>query len=56
MDVNPDFRDLFVALNEEGAEYLLVGGYAVMAHTEPRFTKDLDLADVERLREALSAE
>jgi len=41
--INPDFRDLFAALNEAGARYLLVGGYAVAFHSEPRFTKDLDV-------------
>jgi hypothetical protein len=41
--VNPDFRDLFAALNAAGARYLLVGGYAVAFHAEPRFTKDLDV-------------
>jgi hypothetical protein len=41
--VNQDFRDLFAALNAAGAEYLLVGGYAVAFHAEPRFTKDLDV-------------
>jgi hypothetical protein len=39
--INPDFKDLFAALNETGARYLLVGGYAVAFHAEPRFTKDL---------------
>lgn len=43
MPVNPDFRDLFSAFNAEGVRYLLVGGYAVAFHAEPRFTKDLDL-------------
>jgi len=43
MPVNPDFRDLFAALNAEGAEYLLVGGYAMAVHDAPRFTKDLDV-------------
>lgn len=43
MPVNPDFRDLFSALNAAGARYLLVGGYAVAFHAEPRFTKDLDV-------------
>lgn len=43
MAVNPDFRDLFAALNAAGARYLLVGGYAVAFHAQPRFTKDLDL-------------
>src|SRR5439155_13804437 len=43
MAVNPDFRDLFAALNDAGARYLLVGGYAVAFHSQPRFTKDLDI-------------
>ena len=43
MPVNPDFRDLFAALNGAGAEYLLVGGHAVAFHVAPRFTKDLDV-------------
>ena len=43
MPVNPDFRDLFSAFNAEGVRYLLVGGYAVAFHAEPRFTRDLDL-------------
>ena len=43
MPVNSDFRDLFAALNAAGARYLLVGGYAVAFHAEPRFTKDLDV-------------
>ena len=43
MPLNDDFRDLFAALNAAGARYLLVGGYAVAFHAEPRFTKDLDV-------------
>ena len=41
--VNADFRDLFAALNDAGARYLLVGGYALAVHSVPRFTKDLDV-------------
>ena len=41
MAINPDFRYLFAALNAAGAEYLLVGGYAVAVHAQPRFTKDM---------------
>jgi hypothetical protein len=41
--VNPDFRDLLAALSAEGAEFLIVGGYAVMFFTEPRYTKDIDV-------------
>lgn len=43
MSVNPDFRDLFAALNAAGAEFLIVGGYALAVHGVPRFTKDLDI-------------
>ncbi len=43
MPVNRDFRDLFAELNAAGAEYLLVGGYALAVHGLPRFTKDLDV-------------
>jgi hypothetical protein len=34
---------MFAALNGSEAEYLLVGGYAVAFHGQPRYTKDLDL-------------
>ena len=43
MEVNPDFYDLLKIFSEENVEYLVVGGYAVMFYTEPRFTKDIDL-------------
>jgi len=43
MKINSDFRDLLRDLNAEGVRYLIVGGYAVMVHTEPRYTTDLDL-------------
>ena len=29
--------------NDFTVEYLIVGGYAVMRYSEPRFTKDLDI-------------
>lgn len=41
--MNSDFKDLLQALNDAGAEYLVVGGYAVIKHTEPRYTKDIDV-------------
>ena len=31
------------ALNQSGARYLLIGGFAVIAHGAGRFTKDIDL-------------
>jgi hypothetical protein len=43
MTVNRDFRDLFAALNDAGANFLVVGGYALAVHGHPRFTKDLDV-------------
>lgn len=43
MAESPDFKELLHAFNKKKAEYLIVGGYAVMKYTEPRFTKDLDL-------------
>ncbi|MFZ5439720.1 MAG: hypothetical protein ACOZQL_06910 [Myxococcota bacterium] len=41
--MNPDFVDLLRVLSDERAEFLVVGGYAVAFHTEPRYTKDLDV-------------
>ncbi|OPZ63903.1 MAG: hypothetical protein BWY83_03305 [bacterium ADurb.Bin478] len=43
MALNPDFYDLLKLLNDGKVEYLVVGGYAVMYYSEPRFTKDLDI-------------
>jgi hypothetical protein len=40
---NSDFRDLLRAFNDEGVRYLVVGGYAFMLYSSPRFTKDLDV-------------
>lgn len=39
----PDFVELLRALNDEGVRYLIVGGYAVSLHAQPRATKDIDL-------------
>ena len=38
-----DFADLLTCLNEAGADYMLVGGYAVMAHGHLRATQDIDV-------------
>ncbi len=37
----PEFRELLSTFNAHGVNYLIVGGFAVMEFTEPRFTKDL---------------
>jgi hypothetical protein len=31
------------AFNARGVRYLIVGGYAVIFHAQPRFTKDIDI-------------
>jgi hypothetical protein len=38
-----DQKDLLVLFNKYGVKYLVIGGYAVGIHSEPRGTKDLDL-------------
>lgn len=43
MASNPDFKDLFSEFSVVGAEFLVVGAHAVMFHTQPRYTKDLDV-------------
>ncbi len=48
------------ALNQAGARYLLIGGFAVIAHGAGRFTKDIDLLvddateNVARVKRALA--
>lgn len=38
-----DFKELLSALNAHKVRYLIVGGYAVSFHAQPRATKDLDI-------------
>ena len=38
-----DFEELLATLNAHKVQYLVVGGYAVSFHAQPRATKDLDL-------------
>jgi hypothetical protein len=38
-----DLVRLCRALNDAGARYVLIGGFAVIAHGSTRFTKDIDL-------------
>jgi hypothetical protein len=38
-----DFQELLSAFNAQRVKYLIVGGYAVSFHAQPRVTKDLDL-------------
>ena len=41
--LNPDYKDMLTALSDEGAEFLVVGAYAVISHGALRSTFDLDL-------------
>src|SRR5437879_2549032 len=60
MESNPHFTELLQRLSAHQAEFLIIGGYAVMKYTEPRFTKDLDiwirntLQNAERVYSALA--
>jgi hypothetical protein len=56
--MNQDYKDLLSAFQSHGVRYLVVGGYAVIYHSQPRFTKDLDLfiqADPANARAAYAA-
>jgi hypothetical protein len=55
-----DLRRICRALEENGAGYVLIGGFAVILHGGERTTKDIDLlvdpdpANVDRIKKALS--
>lgn len=38
-----DFKELLNILGKHDVRYLVIGGYAVMLYSEPRWTKDLDI-------------
>jgi hypothetical protein len=41
--MNSDLTELLCLLNEAKVRYLVIGGQAAIAYSEPRYTKDLDL-------------
>jgi hypothetical protein len=41
--MNSDFKDLLHIFAEHRVEYIIVGAYAVIHYTQPRYTKDIDL-------------
>ena len=43
MLTSSDFKELLNLFEKHEVRYLIVGGYAVMKYSEPRFTKDLDV-------------
>lgn len=56
--MNSVFKDLLEVFKNAGVKFLVVGGYAVIKHTEPRFTKDLDVwaaADKENAEKVYAA-
>jgi len=53
-----DFKELLSILNGQKVKYLVVGGYAVSFHAQPRATKDIDIlikADAENGRAVFRA-
>ena len=53
-----DYKALLSAFNAHGVRYLIVGGYAVSFHAQPRATKDMDLfvkADAANAKAAYAA-
>jgi hypothetical protein len=58
--LNEDFRDLLVHLADGGAEFVIVGAYALAFHGAPRASGDIDLfvrpdpANAGRVLEALA--
>lgn len=41
--LNKDYKEMLQLLSDEGAEYFVVGAYALAAHGYPRATGDLDI-------------
>ena len=41
--LNKDFKEFVGLLNSTGVEYLVVGGYALAAFGQPRYTGDIDI-------------
>ncbi len=43
LELPDDFRDVLVALADAGADFVLIGGWAMAVHGRPRATEDLDV-------------
>jgi hypothetical protein len=53
-----DYKGLLSAFHAHGVKYLIVGGYAVIFHAQPRYTKDIDIfikADLANARATYAA-
>lgn len=61
MQLNSEFSELLSLLAQHRVKYLIVGGWAVVIHAEPRYTKDIDIfvepsaENCRRLQRALEA-
>ena len=58
MKIPADFDDLVETFESRGVRYLIIGGYAVGVHAQPRATKDMDFlleASRENLKRASDA-
>lgn len=58
MLIPSDYRDLLSILNKHKVKYLIVGAYAVIYYTEPRYTKDIDIwirPDIKNAEKAYAA-
>lgn len=56
--LNPDYRDILSELDAAGAEYIIVGAFAMAAHRMPRATGDIDVwvrPDLENARRVWTA-
>jgi hypothetical protein len=56
--MHQDFKELLSAFNAGQVRYLVIGGYAVSFHAQPRATKDLDIligADAENSKAVYAA-
>jgi len=60
MNVFYEFHKIIQCLQRDGIEYALVGGIALAFHTEPRFTKDIDIllraSDLDKMTAVLNEE
>jgi len=55
---NLNIIDLINIFNKNNVQYILIGGYAVMHYTEPRYTKDVDLlinSSIENAKKVISS-
>ena len=50
MLTSSDFKELLNLFEKHKVRYLIVGGYAVMKYSEPRFTKNREVVELGDLR------